>query len=131
MESKTVWKDLVTVLRSGGAWNGSSPEQNVPRFSLRCTGMSHWKWVYKARLNRIGGQVSGVKRMIDEDRDYVDIMCQISAARAALGQVGAIIVGQHVQGAVSQVVSCVDEAERYGKSSELMEVLSRYGIIKR
>ena len=37
----------------------------------------------QARMKRISGQVSGIQRMLDEDRYCVDILNQISAVRSA------------------------------------------------
>ena len=37
-----------------------------------------------ARLRRIEGQVRGLERMIEEERDYVDVLTQISAVKGAL-----------------------------------------------
>ena len=40
------------------------------------------------RLRRIEGQAAAIQRMIDDDKYCVDVLLQISAAQAALGQVG-------------------------------------------
>ena len=49
-----------------------------------------------ARIKRIGGQVGGVQRMIEEDRYCVDILNQISAIRAALDALGVELLTNHV-----------------------------------
>jgi DNA-binding FrmR family transcriptional regulator len=36
------------------------------------------------RLKRIAGQVTGVQRMLDEERELGEVITQISAVRAAL-----------------------------------------------
>jgi DNA-binding FrmR family transcriptional regulator len=41
-----------------------------------------------ARVRRIAGQVSGVQRMIGEDRYCVDVLNQIAAIRSALDALG-------------------------------------------
>ncbi|MFQ5739846.1 MAG: metal-sensitive transcriptional regulator [Acidobacteriota bacterium] len=81
----------------------------------------------KARLNRIEGQVAGIRRMIEEGKYCVDILLQISAAQAALGQVGKIVLGRHIETCVFEAMSSGDEIERRTKIEELMEVFSRYG----
>lgn len=43
------------------------------------------------RMNKISGQVRAVTRMIQEDRDAVDILVQINAARSALYKVAEIV----------------------------------------
>lgn len=43
------------------------------------------------RLRRIEGQVRGVARMVDEDRDCREIVQQLAAIRAATHQVGLLV----------------------------------------
>jgi DNA-binding FrmR family transcriptional regulator len=38
----------------------------------------------KKRINRIIGQINGIKKMIDADRDCLDVLQQIVAVRSAL-----------------------------------------------
>ena len=40
-----------------------------------------------ARLNRVEGQIRGVRGMVEEDRWCIDVLTQISAAQAALDKV--------------------------------------------
>jgi DNA-binding FrmR family transcriptional regulator len=51
------------------------------------------------RLNRVEGQVRGLKAMIEADRYCADELQQIKAAVAALRQVALVIVEQHVAAA--------------------------------
>ena len=43
--------------------------------------------VAKKKLNRIAGQVTGIQKMIESNREITEIIQQISAARAALSGV--------------------------------------------
>lgn len=43
------------------------------------------------RLRRIEGQVRGVQRMVEEDRDCPEILQQMSAIRAALHQASLVV----------------------------------------
>ncbi len=54
----------------------------------------------KARLNRIAGQVSGIQKMVEEDRYCVDILNQIAAVRSALDSVGIELLTRHVESCV-------------------------------
>ncbi len=38
----------------------------------------------KKRINRITGQINGIKKMINSDRDCLDLLQQIIAVRSAL-----------------------------------------------
>jgi DNA-binding FrmR family transcriptional regulator len=74
------------------------------------------------RINRIVGQVNGVKRMIDEDRYCVDILSQIAATRSALDQLGVQLLTGHLE-------SCVlgaDDESRPDLLEELRVTLSRF-----
>jgi CsoR family transcriptional regulator, copper-sensing transcriptional repressor len=77
------------------------------------------------RLQRIEGQVRGLSRMVEEDRYCIDIVTQISAARAALRKVEEGILQDHVAHCVENAISSGNKAEQRRKVAELMEVLSR------
>ena len=75
------------------------------------------------RLNRIGGQVDGIARMIAEDRYCIDILTQMAAVRSALDALGLKLLADHAQG-------CLQHAIRSGKGAdaieELMQVVKRF-----
>lgn len=48
-------------------------------------------------MARIEGQVSGLRRMVQEDRYCIDILTQLAAVRSALDQLGAQLAADHVQ----------------------------------
>jgi DNA-binding FrmR family transcriptional regulator len=77
------------------------------------------------RLQRIEGQVRGLMRMVDEDRYCIDIVTQISAARAALRKVEEEILQDHVAHCVEHAISSGNKAEQRRKVAELMEIFSR------
>jgi DNA-binding FrmR family transcriptional regulator len=54
----------------------------------------------KSRLNRISGQVTGIQKMLDEDRYCVDILNQIAAVRSALDALGIELLTSHVESCV-------------------------------
>ena len=70
-----------------------------------------------ARLKRIEGQVRGIERMVAEDRYCIDVLTQVNAARAALEQVGLLLLRAHTQ-------HCVAEAIQSGNSTEKVRELS-------
>ncbi len=39
------------------------------------------------RLNNIGGQIDGVKKMVDEEKDCVQVLTQLKAIKSAIGSV--------------------------------------------
>lgn len=77
------------------------------------------------RLSRIEGQVRGIARMVEEDRYCIDVLTQISAARAALRRVGEEILRDHVAHCVEHAIASGDAEEQRQKVAELLQVLSR------
>ena len=77
------------------------------------------------RLQRIEGQVRGLSRMVDDDRYCIDIITQLSAARAALRRAEEEILADHVAHCVEHAIAAGDKAEQRRKVAELMDVLSR------
>lgn len=75
------------------------------------------------RLNRIGGQVDGIARMIAEDRYCVDVLTQIAAVRSALDALGLRLLHDHAHGCVQQAVHS-GEGDR--AIDELMKVVQRF-----
>lgn len=77
-----------------------------------------------ARLNRVAGQIEGIKKMIEEGRYCPEIIAQIRAARTALKRVEANVLQKHLQHCVAQ--SFANNAERDKKIAELQELFNRF-----
>ena len=77
------------------------------------------------RLSRIEGQVRGIARMIEDDRYCIDVVTQVSAARAALASVESEIIRDHVGHCVEHAIMSGDQDQQRAKVSELVATLSR------
>lgn len=77
------------------------------------------------RLKRIGGQVRGIARMVEEDRYCIDLLTQLQAVRAALHKVEEEILKDHVQHCVAHAFASGDPVEQRHKVDELVAVLGR------
>ena len=55
-----------------------------------------------SRLNRIAGQVQGVKGMLERDAYCIDILTQVSAITAALNSFNKVLLANHIRTCVSQ-----------------------------
>lgn len=73
----------------------------------------------KRRLRRIGGQIAGIERMLDEGRECRDVLTQISAANRALEQAGFRLVSA----GLSYCLAHPREAEAAGYPLEEVERL--------
>ena len=79
------------------------------------------------RLRRAEGQMTAVRRMIEDEEGCVDVLLQISAVRGALAKIGQILLGSHIETCVSDAFASGDEAARRRQVDDLMEIFSRYG----
>lgn len=67
------------------------------------------------RLNRIEGQVRGIKSMVEEERYCVDILNQVSAVQAALNSFSKELLASHIH-------TCVVEDIQAGKIEAVDEL---------
>ena len=79
------------------------------------------------RLKTIKGQIQGIVQMIEDEKYCVDILIQLSAVRAALDGVSALILKRHVESCVVEAVESGSEEEKAEKINELIEVFSKFG----
>jgi DNA-binding FrmR family transcriptional regulator len=77
------------------------------------------------RLNRIEGQVRGIRRMVQEPRLCVDILQQLAAAEAAMNRISLAIVRFHVEKCVPEGVD-QGEPERSRRLAELVDIFDRF-----
>lgn len=78
------------------------------------------------RLKRIQGQVSGIARMVEEDRYCVDVMTQVSAVVSALRGVEDMVMRSHLNTCVTEAIQGDDEGEKQSKITELMDVIGKF-----
>jgi DNA-binding FrmR family transcriptional regulator len=57
---------------------------------------------YISPLNRVNGQIAGVVKMIEEERNVTDVVRQIMAARSALSRVAQDLLSE-------EAIRCTDE----------------------
>jgi CsoR family transcriptional regulator, copper-sensing transcriptional repressor len=85
----------------------------------------HYQQVLVGRLNRVEGQVRGIRRMIQEPRLCVEILQQLAAAEAALNRVSLAAFKHHVE-------ACVPESLVSGNGegakglAELVDIFDRF-----
>lgn len=84
--------------------------------------MSQYSKQIKNHLARSAGHLMTVKRMVEEEQDYTDVMMQLSAVRSSLNGVANSIMIEQIKAEVAQAVAEGDQ-ERVKK---LNETISRY-----
>lgn len=68
------------------------------------------------RLNRVIGQLGGVKAMIDDNRYCGDVLTQLAAAESAVHSISALMLQNHLE-------TCVVEQIRRGNVEVVDEVM--------
>ncbi len=75
------------------------------------------------RLKRIEGQVRGLQKMVEEERECRDILMQLSAASSALKKVTELIAKNYAQKCIVEL-SVEDGKESF---ESLIELLLKFG----
>ena len=68
------------------------------------------------RLNRIEGQIRGIKGMVEKNCYCPDILIQVAAANAALNSFNKVLLGNHIR-------TCVARDIREGKDETIDELV--------
>jgi DNA-binding FrmR family transcriptional regulator len=95
---------------------------DMPKTETPIRGYTATKDQLLARLRRIEGQIRGIEGMVEDDRYCIDVLTQISAARAALDKVALGLLDDHAHHCV---LGARDPAERDEKTDELMAAIGR------
>lgn len=69
------------------------------------------------RLNRIEGQIRGIKKMVEQDAYCTDIITQVAAANSALNSFNKELLSTHIK-------TCVAEDIRAGKEETVDDLLA-------
>ncbi len=77
------------------------------------------------RVNRIEGQIRGIKTMIEEEKYCVDILTQIKAARSALKSLELQILEGHAEHCLKGALSSGNEKAAKEKVAEILELIKK------
>jgi len=69
------------------------------------------------RLNRIEGQIRGIKGMVEKDAYCTDILVQVAAVNAALNSFNKVLLANHIR-------TCVARDIREGKEETIDELVA-------
>ena len=75
------------------------------------------------RLRRLEGQVTAIRKMQEDRRYCIDVLDQISAARAGLEATALLILQDHVNGCVRDAIEGGQGEE---KAADLLEAVGRF-----
>ena len=77
-----------------------------------------------ARINRIEGQVRGLRKMVEGDRDCNQVLKQIAAANGALRSLAAVILEDHLKGCVATAIQTHDHESEL--ISEVIDIFNKF-----
>jgi len=77
------------------------------------------------RLNRVEGQIRGIRRMVQEPRLCIELLQQLSAAEAALNRISLAVFRFHIERCVPDGIS-QGEPEKTRRLSELVDIFDRF-----
>lgn len=103
-----------------GLKEGNCCGENGPQERDCCRTRERSEEEYKSlmhRLNRVEGQIRGIKGMLDKSAYCPDILAQVAAAGAALNAFGRELLSSHIR-------TCVTEDIRAGKEDSIDELLA-------
>ena len=78
------------------------------------------------KLNRIIGQLEGIKKMIEEQRYCVEILQQLKAAKSAIKNIEQTVLKKHMQMCLLKAAKDQNEEEILQKIEELQNLLKNY-----
>ncbi len=73
------------------------------------------------RLNRIEGQVRGIRKMVEDERYCVDILTQVAAVQAALNAFNKKLLNSHIHSCVVEDI----KQDKSGAVDELCETIQK------
>ena len=68
------------------------------------------------RLNRVEGQIRGIKGMLENEAYCIDILTQVAAATSALNSFSKVLLANHIK-------SCVEDDVRNGSEDKIDELI--------
>lgn len=78
------------------------------------------------RLNRVSGQVEGVKKMIEEHRYCPEILSQLRAVRSAIKSIETEILRSHLSSCVTSAMQNGDKVSRDRSIDEVARLFSKF-----
>ena len=84
------------------------------------------KKVLNDRLNRIQGQIEGLRKMIGEERPCVEILAQISSVHEALRGVGKVMLRNYLESCATKALRSRDKRKAEETYGDLMEVIYKF-----
>lgn len=107
--------NLARIIRKGGRHMASEQEKCCCQKTKERSEKEYKDLIH--RLNRIEGQVRGIKGMVERDVYCTDILVQVAAVNAALNSFNKVLLANHIK-------TCVTQDIREGKEETVDELVA-------
>lgn len=77
----------------------------------------------KARVRKITGQLNGIEKMLEADRDCAEVLMQLVSARKAIKSLSEKIIHVHLHHCIEQAADSTSGKKRL---AQLLDVIERY-----
>ena len=84
------------------------------------------KELIRERLNRINGQINGLKKMVENDRYCLDILQQISSIHEALRGTGKVLMRNYLEICATNAIQSKRKEKQDKIYNELMDVIYKF-----
>ena len=85
--------------------------------------MTDIKEEHLLRLKRIEGQIRGLQKMVEEDRDCAGIMVQIASVQEALRSVGRGLIRDHLRHCAAEAIRSGDAPRAEAMYDEMLDLI--------
>lgn len=76
------------------------------------------------KLNRVSGQIEGIKRMIESDRECAEVLTQLRSVRAAIKSIEGNLLNTHLQARITQTFK--NEKDKEKALNEIQSLFTRF-----
>lgn len=78
------------------------------------------------RLNRVEGQIKGMKKMLDDNRYCLDILQQVSSTFEALRSISKVIMHNYLEICVTDTLQSKRKEKQEKIYNELMDIIYKF-----
>ena len=79
----------------------------------------------KTLLKTARGQIDGMLKMIDENRDCIDVSTQIMATQSMLKKINLLILSNHLNHCIRETFENNNEIQKQNKIDEIIGILNK------
>lgn len=83
------------------------------------------KYQLIGRLKKVEGQLRGIQRMVEEDRNYIEVLHQIAAVQGATENVAVAIIENYTRNCIKNIIIEGNENKEVQELIKVMKLLKK------